>query len=99
MNIRDNKIQQLTADLLVANQDVESLSEKLDGQRLSISQFEQRIQFLTDENERLSDVLHANLDLRRKINLLNEVKSLNCFDGFVLALGTGSHDHSELHKR
>jgi predicted nuclease with TOPRIM domain len=67
MNVRENKFQQLNADLIVSRQELEAASETANKFRLENSRLEERIKFVTDENERLANSFKELLELRQKL--------------------------------
>lgn len=77
LNVRENKIQQLNADLIVAREELDNLSDTNNKFRLENRQMEEKVKFLTDENERLSSTFNEVLELRQKLaNVIKEKEDL-----------------------
>jgi predicted nuclease with TOPRIM domain len=67
LNIRDNKLSQLSTDLAVVREELETVSDSSNKFRLENRQLEERAKFLTDENERLTNAYNELLELRQKL--------------------------------
>lgn len=97
-NIRENKFQKVSADLMVTRQELETASDTANKFRLENSRLDERIRFLTDENERLTNAFKELLDLRQKLATVIRVCDLNNLLILQNILGKGGIDHPAFYK-
>jgi chromosome segregation ATPase len=74
MDVRENKFQNLTNDLQVAHQELDTASETANQFRTEANQLKERVEFLTVENDNLSKTVKDFVELRKKFFALEEVR-------------------------
>lgn len=68
MNVSNNKLQQLNADLISARNELDSFSEAAQKYRLENRQLCERIKFLTEETEQLGNLRQQLSEMRGKLS-------------------------------
>jgi archaellum component FlaC len=76
MSVRENKFQNLTNDLKVANQELDAISETANKFRIEANQLKRRADFLAEENDRLTKSVNDFMELRKNFNALVEVSGI-----------------------